>query len=124
MVATAARASFIQAQFRRAIAESPEPLAQFGSLARQTEDPMPTYFDSTADAAVVATERQELLSPIRRRFTVALTSIEDALGLAYSGTLPVVRYTDSERGIEDRAMLVGGITIDFEAQATTLSIWG
>jgi len=123
MPATSARASFVQEAYRRAIAESAEVKAQFGSLARQTEDPMPTYFDSVAGATEMAVERQDLLSPIRRRFTVALSSIEEALDMPVSGTMPVVDYIDPERDVERKA-LTGEITIDFETQAAGLGIWG
>lgn len=123
MTATPARIGFITTEFRRVVSENASVKAQFGGLARQSEDPVETFFDSTADAQVMADERQSLLSAIRRRFTVTVQGVEEIAALNYRGALPVAYYRDSERGM-DRSMMIGDIAIDFGKQNAAVSIWG
>ena len=124
MSATPARIGFITQSLRRAITETTLAKDQFGSLARQSEDPVETFFDSVDDAQVMADERQELLSAVRRRFSIDVAGVEEISALTYSaGALPIVRYTDDERRIE-RDMLVGEIVIDLAKQRSALNIWG
>lgn len=123
MPATSARISFVLSQFRRAIAETPSVKLSFGSQARQSEDPIETFFDEVADADVMATERQTLLAAVRRRFDVTVSGLSEVSDLRYAGKLPVAQYIDSDRAIE-RPMLVCDITIDLDKQAAKLNIWG
>jgi hypothetical protein len=123
MVATAVRIGFIREEFRRAVSESAEPFSRYGALARESEDPVETFFDSEADAQVMADERQDLLSRERRRFSVTVTDIAEVLKLDYTGTIPVARYVDAERDA-DLTVLISDITVDFGKNSATLTIWG
>ena len=124
MPATAARIGFIQTPFRKAISENATVKSQYGSSARETEDPLETFFDSAADAQVMADARQDLLGVHRRRFQVVVKGVEEGLALDYtSGVAPVVDYTDSLRSIA-RTMLIGEVTFDMAKQRSTYSIWG
>jgi len=124
MPATPARITFIINPFRRATAENPEVKAQFGSQARKSDDPVETFFDSVADAQVMADERQALLSEVRRRFTVRTGTIEEVAALDYTGgALPLVQYIDTECAI-DRSMIVGELIYDYAAQSAAMNVWG
>jgi hypothetical protein len=123
MPATPARIGFILEEFRRAVAENATVQSQYGALARKSEDPAESFFDAVADAQAMTDERLALLSAARRRFTVQVTGADEALALTYAGTLPVVRYTDTERDI-DRAMLVGEIAVDLGRGSAAFNVWG
>lgn len=123
MPATPARIGFIQSEFRRVTSSSETAQDRHGALARKSEDPIETYFDNVADAQVVCTARQALLSPERRRFRVSVTSIDEVLALNYMGAVPLGRYRDSERAI-DRTVLVSEIAIDLGAHGAELTVWG
>lgn len=124
MPATPARIGFITNQFRRATAETPTVKVRYGDLARYSEDPIPTFFDSVADAQIVADARQALLSPERRRFTCIASGLDEALDVDLTtGAIPLVQYVDSEREA-DSPMLVAEIGYDFARQTSTFTIWG
>lgn len=123
MPATPARIGFILEPFRRAVAENATVQSQYGALARKSDDPAESFFDAVADAQAMADERLALLSAARRRFSVSVTGTSEVLALTYSGTLPLVHYTDTERDI-DRAMLVGDIAVDLGRGSAALNIWG
>ncbi len=123
MSASPARIGFILNPFRRAVSESPDVKALFGAQARQSDDPVETFFDNVADADVMANERQELLSQVRRRFDCTVSGLDEVQALDYSTRIPVAAYTDTERAIE-RNMLIGDITIDLGKQSAKLNIWG
>lgn len=123
MVATATRIGFIQTEFRKATAESDTAFARYGSLARESDDPVETFFDDVADAQTMADERLALLSQERRRFRVQVNGVAEALALDLSAGIPVARYIDSERDC-DRNMLVSEIVFDFAKDTTTMTLWG
>lgn len=124
MPATPARIGFISTAFRRAIAETPSAKARHGDLARSSEDPIETFFDSPDDAQKMANARQLLLSPERRRFQCSAAGLSEALDLdLIGGSVPLVHYVDSERDA-DGAMLIAEIGYDFAKQASSFTIWG
>lgn len=123
MPATPERIAFIREEFRRAVAVTGDAETRHGNLARESEDPIETFFSDVDDALLVATARQAILSPERRRFVVQTTGIDEAMALTYFGEVPLARYVDSERGI-DKTMAVSEIVIDFENQRAALMIWG
>ena len=123
MAATPARIAFITEQFRRVIATTAAAQTRYGTLARKSEDPIETFFDSTADAQIMATARQTLLSPSRRRFAPAVTGVQEALGLSFLGTAPLSRYVDPDRGA-DMPAIVGFVSIDFNRQSALFNVWG
>lgn len=123
MPATPSRIGFITHEFRMAVATDTSVKTRHGNQARATEDPMPTYFDDTSDASVVAGARQDLLGTERRRFRPTVVGAADALALDFTGSIPVVHYTDAERGA-DLSMIVAEITIDLGRNVSTLMLWG
>lgn len=124
MPATPDRISFIREPFRRAVATTSQASTRHGNLARESEDPIETFFSDADDALVVATARQTLLSAERRRFIVETTGgLDEVLALDYTGAVPVARFVDSNRGL-DKSMLVGEIVIDFQTQRAALMVWG
>lgn len=123
MPATPARIGFIQEKFRRAVAETTAMKTRFGDLARQSEDPVETFFDSEADAQVIAAARQTLLGTERRRFQLRTKGIEEVLAVAFNGDVPVVHYVDTERQV-DRNMLLSEIVIDLGRGSANLTVWG
>lgn len=123
MPATPARIGFIQEPFRRVVAETAAIKTRFGDLARESEDPVETFFDNEADAQVIATARQSLLGTERRRFQVRTKGIEDVLALNFGGDVPIAHYVDTERGV-DRNMLLSEVVMDLGRGTATLTVWG
>lgn len=125
MTATASRIGFIQNQFRRVIAETAATKTRHGDFARETDDPVETFFDNVADAQAVANARQALLSAERRRFQVAAVGADAAMGLSYAGgACPLASYTDSAREVSAMSSIICDFTIDFARQSSSFTIWG
>lgn len=123
MPATPSRIGFVQSEFRRAVSTTASVQTRYGALARQTEDPIPTFFDNVADAQIVADARQSLMSAERRRFRVGVSSVEEALALSYIGAVPKGRYVDSERNA-NLPVLVSEITVDLSRLNAAFTVWG
>lgn len=123
MVATSARIGFVTRQFRRAVSKTASVETKYGSMGRETADPLDTYFSTVADAQFRADERQALLSPDRRLFTVTTSEPEVVLDMLNASEVPTVRYVDTERGI-DRSFIVTEIIVDAMANDAQLKIWG
>lgn len=124
MPATAARIGFITEEYRRAIA-GPLPTVQtkYADLARDTVDPIETFFDSVDDAQILAEERLELLADDRRRLRFDASGVETGLGLAYNVATPTTQMIDDERQVNTPGAIVE-ISIDFEKNITSLTAWG
>jgi len=123
MPATPERAAFIQEQFRRAVTETSSAKTRHGALARESEDPVETWFDSAADAQVIADARQALLSEERRRFKVTMAGAEDLFAIDLEGRIPTAEYVDAERDC-DRLMLVSEIVFDLNRGNSAMMLWG
>lgn len=124
MTATPARIGFIQNQFRRVIAETPSARDRHGDLARDSADPIETFFDSPADAQAMANERQTILSAERRRFQLTVAGLDEAMAVDYlGGLIPLATYIDAERAADMTAM-VAEIGFDFSAQRAEFIIGG
>ena len=123
MPAEPTRIGFVQSEFRRAIATTSTVRTRYGSLARKTDDPIPTFFDNVADAVTIAGDRQALMSAERRRFRVGVSSVEEALALSYIGAVPKGRYVDSERNA-NLPVLVSEITVDLSRLNAAFTVWG
>lgn len=123
MPASPARIGFIQSEFRRAVATTPDAAVRFGNLARESDDPIETWFDDVEDAQAVAEERQALLSAERRRFRCVTVGVNEVMALTYIGSLPVAQFVDRERGFDGKAV-VSEIVIDMEKGQAALSVWG
>lgn len=123
MPATPTRAAFVQAEFRRALATNNTPKTRYGDLARESEDPVETFFDSASDAQTIANARISLLSAERRRFRATCRDLGDVIGLSYSGAIPVATYVDTDRDA-NRLMLVSEITFDLAREQAIFTLWG
>jgi hypothetical protein len=123
MPTTPARIGFVLEPYRRAVSETAATKARHGNLARESSDPIDSWFASLADAQMRADERQALFSSERRRFDVTVSDIdglEEYLGAQDALTVTLV---DEERGLAKR-MLVTSLTIDIDTQRAALTIWG
>lgn len=98
-------------------------VARYGNLARDTIEPIETFFDSEADAQAMADERLALLSVTRSLVTVQIQGIATAADIDPSLTLPTVTIIDDEQG-RNSAALVFGVTIDMKTERSTLETWG
>lgn len=123
MTATPTRIGFVIEPYRRAVSETPAVALRHGNLARETDDPLETYFASLADAQTRADERQDLLSPDRRRFSMDILDVDAALALLDAEEVMTVRFIDKERGI-DTVMLLTEVVIDAEGHSAAIKVWG
>lgn len=123
MPATPARAEFVQSAFRRAVASSSTPKSRYGDLARETEDPIETFFDNVADAQAIANARLAILSAERRRFRPACRDLSEVLDLSYAGSIPVATYVDADRDA-NLPMLISEVTFDLAREQATFTLWG
>jgi len=99
---------------------------RYGTLARDTlAEPVESFFDSMADVATICDERFTLLSADRYKFQLTLAGIIDMSGsLDYASTAPTVTVVDSEKSANRAAMIVGIGPIDYEANKSTVTVWG
>lgn len=124
MTATSARIAFVMEPFRRAVSETELVRTNFGSAARESDDPIETFFDTVEDAQVMADARQALLSGNRRRFTLAMKDLGEVVDLEYTaGSALLANYVDTEREA-DMTVIVADMTFDFAKQGATMMIWG
>lgn len=102
MAATPSRIGFMMQPVRRAAADTPSVFARHGALARKDDDPVETFFENVADAELVARERQALLSPERRRWSVKVKELDEVLatGIDTPSVLPKARYIDEHRRVD------------------------
>ena len=124
MPATPSRIGFITQEFRVATA-GPDTAVQalYGKAARDTVEPLESFFDSVADAQAMADERLALLSVTRSLVTVQIQGIATAADLDPSLTLPTVTIIDDEQS-RNSAALVYGVSIDMKTERSTLETWG
>lgn len=124
MPATAARAQFIRQQFR-SVTNGPASgvVTAWGDLSRKTTEPIPTFFESSADAQSICDERMALLSASRRRMSLVVSGEATGLSIAYSTASPVATVIDDDR-LLNTAMLFAEIGIDFGSETTKLELWG
>ena len=124
MPATPSRIGFIINEFRVVTAGPNSTVdALYGNRARDTKEPVETFFDSDADAQAMANERLALLEVQRSLVTVQMNGVDVAAGLDPSLTVPTVRIIDDEQDRNSQALVVG-ITIDMNTEQSTLETWG
>jgi hypothetical protein len=154
MPATPSRIGFITQQFRIATAGPDSAVeALYGNAARDTPEPLESFFDDVADAEVLATERLDLLKVRRNLVTVSIDDAEigalladsvsvsqrmlletDGFLLLEDGSfllldpggelaLSTVRIIDDEQDRNSLALVVG-VAIDMARGRTTLETWG
>lgn len=124
MPATPSRIGFITSEFR-IVTAGPNATIEtlYGDAARDTVEPLETFFDDVADAQAMANERLALLEVKRSLVTAVIDGIDLAADLDRTSTLPAVRVIDDEQG-RNSAALVVGTTIDFNTGRATLDTWG
>ncbi|MBB4859612.1 hypothetical protein HNO88_002941 [Novosphingobium chloroacetimidivorans] len=123
MPATPARIGFILEPYRRAVSETASTKARHGNLARQSADPIDSWFASLADAQLRADQRQALFSPERRRFDIVTSEVEGLDALLASEQALTATLVDEERGL-NKPMLITALTLDLDAQRAQFSLWG
>lgn len=124
MSATPERMAFVLVEFRRATAESSTIATRYGKAARESDDPIPTHFDSVTDAQTVANERLALLGVARRRFQVRAVGLDEAMALDLErATITRAQFVDSERGV-DMKTICGDVGFDFARQVCEFTCWG
>jgi hypothetical protein len=122
--ATPARIAFIMQEWRHVQLEDATARARYGKLARESADPLETFFDSVSDAQTMATARMGLLATERRRFSVRAGGLDEALALnLLSGTIPVATFVDAEKDA-NRPTLIAEIGFDFAKQQMQFTLWG
>jgi hypothetical protein len=124
MPATPSRIGFITQAFR-VVTAGPNTTVEtlYGNAARDTLEPLETFFDDPADAQTMADERLTLLSARRTLVTATLEGISPADTLDRGTVLPTVRVIDDEQNRNSLALIVG-ISIDLNADRSTLETWG
>ncbi len=123
MPASPSRIGFILNEYRRSVAEDDSVKSLYGSLARESDDPVGTYFNNQADADVIAAERLALLSEHRRRFRVTIADAETMIDVDMATEAPVVRAVDPRRSADMPAIL-SEVSIDLGRNTTTAILWG
>lgn len=124
MPATPARIGFIKEQYRRVTAGPDATVeARYGSKARDTKEPIETFFVNEADAQACANERLALLSAERRLVTFDISGTDTGRSLAFNMATPAVNRDVEELLLDDVAAIVS-VTVDFEADTTSLTTWG
>jgi len=123
MPATASRIGFVLQPFRRAVSEDTAVKALYGNLARQSDDPIETFFDDPDDAQVMADARQALLGAHRRRFRLVARDVDELLEISLAPAVPVARLVDSEKEV-NRTVLLCDLTIDLGRDTASMTLWG
>lgn len=94
--------------------------ARYPSARDGSVQPARAYFDSVADAQVVANQRGALIGTERRRFAVA---VEEVLAIDPTTGLPQARVIDGEQAL-DATMLAARIEVDLEQERTSIEVFG
>lgn len=124
MPATPARIAFITQPFRLATAgPSSAVAAKYGTAARDTPEPVESFFVDPAHAQAMADERLALLSADRRRITPVASGIRALPSQLATIPAPTVRVIDDERALDRNAVVVE-LGLDFERGQTTFGLWG
>lgn len=123
MPATPARIGFILQEFRKVTVETASVATKYGDQARDSDDPVETFFDSASDALAMAQERQDLLDADRRQFRATAVGLDEALALDYSAITPTVRVVDSELAADQDAIVVE-LSVDFGRDRQAITAWG
>ena len=124
MPATPSRIGFITQEFRIATAGPVSAVETlYGNAARDTPEPLETFFDDVADADAMADERLDLLSVQRSLVTASVDQVDTAADLDFAASLPTSRIIDDEQDRNSPAIVVG-LTIDMNTGRSALENWG
>lgn len=126
MPATVARIAFVSEATRNSVAQDAAIKTRYGTAARDTLDqPAESFFDTAADVQAMVDERFALLKGDRRRFDVSVSGLLTFTGaLDFSQVAPTVTLIDDEKAASMTAIITGIPGKDYEAETTSLSIWG
>ena len=124
MPATPSRIGFITSDFR-IVTAGPNTAVEtlYGNTARDTAEPLETFFDDAADAQAMVNERLALLEVKRSLVPVSIDGTEFAAALDRALTLPTCRVIDDEQGRNSLALIVG-VTVDYNTGRSVLETWG
>lgn len=131
MTATPTRIGFVIEPYRRAVSETPAVATRHGNLARESADPIDSYYSVMADAQIRADQRQDMLSPDRRLFSATSPDVEAMLLLldiddkdtSGGGGITTARFIDEDRNV-DMPVIITEVVIDTAAHSATLKFWG
>jgi hypothetical protein len=124
MPATPSRIGFITQPFRIATSGPDSRVeALYGNAARDTEEPLETFFDTVEDAEAMADERMTLLSQSRSLLTVQIDRADTGANVDARTGLPTVRVIDDEQNRNAPGLIVG-VGVDMNTDRTTLEVWG
>lgn len=124
MPATASRIGFIISAVRRATAGPDEAVeAKYGKLARDTKEPLETFFDHVEDAQILADERLVLLSADRRLIEFVVSGTETGTSLNVGGETATVKRTIPRYDLNDLSAVVN-VQVDYQNNATNIDTWG
>jgi len=123
MPATPQRITFIKQAFRTEKVENSTNKTLFGNIARKTDEPIPTFFNSMLDVAATLNARASLLTPLRRRFAANVQGAEIAQALDYGSSTPTAKVVSEEHGADMPTATVGFV-IDLDKDTSILNQWG
>ncbi len=126
MPASPTRIAFVSEEFRSYVASDAAIRSRYGPAARDTlAAPVTTFFDLTSDAAAMCDERFALLKGDRRKFQVVVQGVLAFTGaLDFSQVVPAATLVDDEKNANLPVAIVGIAGIDYDAERTTLIVWG
>ena len=126
MPATPARIAFVSAEFRTYVASDAAIKTRYGPTSRDTGNaPVETFFDTLSDVQAMADERFALLKADRRKFAVRTVGLLDFSGGAdFSQHTPAATLIDDEKNASMGVAIVGIPALDYDAERTTLTVWG
>jgi len=121
MPAIPARIGFVLREQRIVETTSATMKARYGDAARDPKDePFETFFDLSADAQAMASERLALLGTERRRFQI---EVAGTLDLDLSAETPTVTVIDDDRQADLPALIVS-VTEDAGRDRSVYVCWG
>lgn len=124
MPATPSRIGFITQPFRIARSGPNTTVeALYGNAARDTPEPLETFFDDVADAQAMADERMALLSVQRSLVRVSIDTAEVGAMIDPANGLPTVRIIDDEQDRNSLGVIVA-VGVDQATGRTNLEVWG
>lgn len=94
--------------------------ARFPRARDGVKAPAAGFFDSQVDAQAALTARSALIGVVRRRFVVRA---DEAIEPDIDAGIPVWRLVDAEQAV-DANHLTARIIVDFEAETTSVELFG
>ncbi len=126
MPALPARIAFVTQSARSYVANDAAIVTRYGTAARDTKDePVETFFESMSDVASIADARLVLLKADRRKFDIQANGVLAFTGgLDFTQVVPAASVIDTEKGAAGLACAIVAVEVDYETEATNLTVWG